>query len=114
MQTVSDIFLGWAEAKFSGHHYYVRQLKDWKATAELQGVAFDELYAYAGWRGWTLARAHARTGDPIAICGYLGKSAIFDRAVTQFAERYADQNQQDYEAFMGEIDAGRLEVAEVE
>jgi uncharacterized protein (DUF2252 family) len=114
MQTVSDIFLGWAENEFSGTQYYVRQLKDWKASAEVEGASYDELYTYAGMRGETRARAHARTGDPVAISGYLGSSDVFDKAVTEFAERYADQNESDYQAFLANITDRRLEVAEIE
>jgi uncharacterized protein (DUF2252 family) len=114
MQTVSDIFLGWAEGEFSGSHYYVRQLKDWKASAEVEGASYDALHAYAGMRGATLARSHARTGDPVAISGYLGSSDVFDKAVTEFAERYADQNERDYQAFLADIKTQGLEVAEIE
>jgi uncharacterized protein CbrC (UPF0167 family) len=108
MQTVSDILLGWAESEASGHHYYIRQLKDWKGSAEFEDVSYDLLHAHAGYRGWTLARAHARTGDPIAISGYIGSSRVFDRAVTEFAARYADQNEQDCRSFVKEIEDGRL------
>jgi len=114
LQTVSDIFLGWAEGEFSGSHYYVRQLKDWKASAEVEGASYDALHALAGMRGATLACSHARTGDPIAISGYLGSSDVFDRAVTEFAERYADQNESDYQAFLANITDRKLEVAEIE
>jgi len=70
-----------------------------------------DLNRYARLCGWTLARAHARSGDPVAIAGYLGSSDTFDRAVTELAERYADQNERDYEAFLEEIRSGRLEAA---
>ena len=114
MQTVSDIFLGWAKAAVSGHHYYVRQLKDWKVSSDVEHTSYKKLYTSAGIRGWTLARAHARTGDPIAISGYLGSGDRFARAVTEFAERYADQNELDHRAFVAGIDDGRLEAAEFE
>jgi hypothetical protein len=70
-----------------------------------------DLYRYARLCGWTLARAHARSGDPIAIAGYLGSSDTFDQALTEFAECYGDQNERDYEAFLEEIRSGRLEAA---
>ena len=111
MQTVSDIFLGWAEEKVTGHHYYVRQLKDWKVSADVENASRRQLQAYAGLRGWTLARAHARSGDPIAISGHLGSSERFDRAVTEFAVRYAEQNESDYLAYLARIREDRLEVA---
>jgi predicted alpha/beta hydrolase len=71
----------------------------------------DGLAAYGGLCGWTLARAHARTGDRIAIAAYLGKSKKFDRALVEFAERYADQSEQDYDAMMAAVESGRLEAA---
>ena len=114
IQTVSDIFLGWAESEISGNHFYVRQLRDWKISADVEGASYEALHAIAATRGWTLARAHARTGDPIAIAGYLGAGKAFDRAVTEFAVRYADQNERDHEAFSSEIRAGRLEASELE
>lgn len=113
MQTVSDIFLGWTRADATGNHYYLRQLKDWKASSDVDDATRKQLDAYARVRGWTLARAHARSGDPIAIAGYLGRGKSFDRALVEFSETYADQNQLDYEAFVGEIQNGRLEAAEL-
>jgi len=114
MQAVSDIFLGWVENPISGHHFYTRQLKDWKASVDVEDASYDELFGYAKTRGWTLARAHARSGDPVAISGYLGSGDRFDRAITEFAEHYANQNEQDYRAFRAEIHSGRLEAAELE
>ena len=110
MQTVSDVFLGWTVSQ--GNDYYLRQLKDWKASADVEKAGKEDHHVYARIRGWTLARAHARSGDPIAIAGYLGKKDSFDVAVTEFAEAYAKQNQEDYEAFETEIDEGRLEASE--
>ena len=78
---------------------------------DIDGLEAADLNGYARLCGWTLARAHARSGDPIAIAGYLGSSDTFDQALTEFAERYADQNQRDYEAFLEEIQSGRLEAA---
>ena len=114
MQTVSDIFLGYLEPSIHGHHYYWRQLKDWKGSANVDSATRDELHAFSRNRGWTLARAHARCGDPIAIAGYLDEGKAFDRAVTTFAEHYADQCERDYEAFVAEIQSNRLEVTELE
>jgi len=92
-----------------GHHHYVRQFKDGKRSADVEDATYEELHACAGLRGWTLARAHARTGDPIAMSGYLGTGAVFDRAVSEFAERYAEQNEKDYRAFRDAIRDARLE-----
>jgi uncharacterized protein (DUF2252 family) len=114
MQAVSDIFLGWTKADFSGHHYYVRQLKDWKLSIDVENVTEKQLSVMARNRGRTLARAHARAGDPIAIAGYLGDERDFDRAIVAFAEGYAAQNQADYDAFMAEIASSRLEAREYE
>ena len=108
MQTVSDIFLGWIQSPDTGQHYYWRQLRDWKGSADVENAEAADLGAWAQLCGWTLARAHARSGDPVTISGYLGSSSRFDRSLTDFAERYADQNQRDYEAFMKEIQIGRL------
>lgn len=113
MQTVSDIFLGYMESGRNGHYYYWRQLKDWKGSADVDRATRGELITYSQTRGWTLARAHARSGDPIAIAGYLGKGKAFDRAVTAFAEKYADQCERDYETFVAEIESGRLVAAEL-
>lgn len=114
MQTVSDIFLGWTKSTSGGNHYYWRQFKDWKASADVDNTNRKQLDLFAGNRGWTLARAHARAGDPIAISGHLGPGKTFDRAIVEFAERYADLNEQDYAAFVAEIESGRLEAAELE
>ena len=114
MQTVSDIFLGWTKSTISGNHYYLRQLKDWKFSMDVENVTRDQLKLLARNRGWTLARAHARAGDPIAISGYLGADKTFERALIEFAEHYADQNELDYEAFATEIESGQLEAAELE
>ena len=112
MQTVSDIFLGHMGSAATGNHYYWRQLKDWKGSADVDNVDNEELHILARNRGWTLARAHARTGDPIAISGYLGFEKTFDRAVVEFAENYADQAELDHATFVAEIESGRLEAAE--
>jgi uncharacterized protein (DUF2252 family) len=111
MQAVSDVFLGWFTGP-DGRHYYWRQLRDMKASAPIETMSPSELTTYANACAWTLARAHARSGDPVALAAYLGTSDRFDRAVTRFSERYADQNERDYEAFVGAIRSGRLEAVE--
>jgi len=111
MQAANDIFLGWTRNPETGHEFYGRQLRDWKGSADIASMRAGDLNRYARLCGWTLARAHARSGDPIAIAAYLGGGDSFDRAVTEFAELYADQNERDYEAFVKEIRSGRLEAA---
>ena len=112
MQAASDIFLGWTTGADSSRHFYWRQLRDMKASAEVESLTPTTFEVYAHMCGWTLARAHARSGDPIAIASYLGASDRFDRAVTDFAERYADQNERDYSAFLTAIRDGRLDAEE--
>ena len=106
-QAVSDILLGWTRDP-QGPDYYVRQLRDWKGSVDIGQVAPNEAAGYAYVCGWTLARGHARAGDPVAISGYLGRSDTFDRATTAFAGAYARQNDEDYAAFRAAIDQGRL------
>ncbi len=110
MQTVSDIFLGWNRGT-DDKDYCWRQLRDWKGSADVEALNERDLRYLARLCGWTLARAHARSGDPIAIAGYLGKSKTFDKALAEFARRYADQNAQDFKAFTDEIRSGQLSVA---
>ena len=112
MQASSDIFLGWDTAPGAGHHYYWRQFHDMKGSADVEAMAPDRMARYAATCGRTLAHAHARSGDPVAIAGYLGSGDVFDRAVTEFAFRYAEQNSRDYEAFVEAIDTGLVEVSE--
>jgi len=112
MQAASDIFLGWTKGADANRHYYWRQLRDMKGSAEVESMVPVGLSFYAGICGWTLARAHARSGDPIAIAAYLGSSDRFDRSITDFSQRYADQNELDYEAFVKAIRSGRLEAVE--
>jgi uncharacterized protein (DUF2252 family) len=100
MQTVSDIFLGHLEGAETGRHYYVRQLKDWKASVDVDDASAKHLQDFAVSRGWTLARAHARTGDPVAVASYIGSDKKYDRALTEFACRYADQAEHDHAAFL--------------
>jgi len=114
MQAASDIFLGWSEGTYTGSHYYWRQLKDWKASISFADADGEGMGRYARVCGWTLARAHAVSGDPAAIASYLGSSTNFELALGEFAVRYARQNELDYEAFVTEIRDGRLEAAELE
>jgi hypothetical protein len=89
--------------------FFVRQLWDGKGSAEIESMTPYTMGLYAQLCGWTLARAHARSGDRIAIASYLGSGDKFDRAIADFAEAYADQNERDYETFAKAVDSGRLE-----
>jgi uncharacterized protein (DUF2252 family) len=109
MQASSDIFLGWTTDVNASHEYYLRQFHDMKGSADVAAMNKRQLNGYAGLCGWTLAHAHARSGDPIAIAGYLGSGDVFDQAVGDFAFSYADQNDRDYQAFQNAIDSGRIE-----
>ncbi len=111
-QAASDPFLGWDRVEgFDGvpRDYYVRQLWDWKASADLATMPSDVLSDYGQACGWTLARAHARTGDRIAIAGYLGSSDVFERSIAAFASSYADQNELDHAALVKAIASGRVQ-----
>jgi uncharacterized protein (DUF2252 family) len=112
LQAASDIYLGWTRGVDVNRYFYWRQLRDMKGSAEVEAMAPLGLRVYAGICGWTLARAHARSGDPVAIAAYLGEDDQFDRSITDFAKRYADQNEQDYQAFAKAIRSGRLEALE--
>ncbi len=112
MQTVSDIFLGWTRSEQDGKDFYWRQLRDWKGSVDVENINTDDLTYLARLCGWTLARAHARSGDPVAIASYLGSSDSFDEALVEFAESYADQNEKDYEAFMQQVHSGKLAAIE--
>jgi len=112
MQAASDIYLGWTKGLDVRRHYYWRQLRDMKGSILVEAMLPFGLTFYAGICGWTLARAHARSGDPVAIAEYLGPGDEFDRSITDFAERYADQNEQDYQQFVTAIRAGQLAVLE--
>jgi hypothetical protein len=112
MQAESDIFLGWTRATDPdgvGRDYYERQLKDWKFSAPIEQMNPSSMASYAGLCGWTLARAHARTGDRIALAAYLGGSAKFDQAIAEFAEKYADQNERDHAALQAAVKDGKAE-----
>jgi uncharacterized protein (DUF2252 family) len=116
MQAASDIFLGWVTSDGRGdgrkRDFYVRQLWDGKQSAEVDLMDPAGLARYGQLCGWTLARAHARSGDRVAIASYLGSGSVFDEAVADFAEAYADQNQRDYDALVRDAKAGDLEVKE--
>jgi len=112
MQAQSDIFLGWlhVESGLDGKErdFYGRQLKDWKGSAEIEQMVPKGMATYGKLCGWTLARAHARSGDRIAIASYLGKSAAFDRAIVEFSRAYAEQNERDYQALAEAVKSGRI------
>ena len=112
MQATSDIFLGWQriEAGLDGKQrdFYVRQLRDWKYSIAIEALIPRGMRIYGELCGWTLARAHARSGDRIAIAAYLGGSDVFDQAITQFAAAYADQNERDHQALVDAVASGRL------
>jgi uncharacterized protein (DUF2252 family) len=112
MQAASDIFLGWVrlDEGIDGrpHDYYVRQLRDWKLSADIQSMPPSWLQQYARYCGWTLARTHARTGDRFAIAGYLGSAAVFDEAIAAFAASYADQSERDHAELGRAAKSGRI------
>jgi uncharacterized protein (DUF2252 family) len=111
MQAVSDIFLGWVTAvglDGQPHDFYLRQLRDWKGSAEIESMVPAGMRAYGEVCGWTLARAHARSGDRVAMAAYLGGGPSFDEAVREFAEAYADLNERDHQALLDAIRSGRI------
>ena len=113
MQATSDMFLGWQHTDAGlldnqPRDFYVRQLRDWKFSAEIDLMLPDDLRRYGALCGWTLARAHARSGDRIAIAAYLGGSDVFDQAITEFACAYADQNERDHQSLVDAVAAGRI------
>jgi uncharacterized protein (DUF2252 family) len=115
MQAQSDIFLGWTRVPGPDgidRDFYVRQLRDWKFSAPIELMNPAGLTLYARLCGWTLARAHARSGDRIALAAYLGRSAKFDHAIAEFAQAYADQNDRDYAAFQAAARDGRVQALE--
>jgi hypothetical protein len=111
-QSASDIFLGWSHGPAGGDFYW-RQLRDWKASADATTMDDRHLLAYGELCAWTLAKGHARSGDPVAISSYLGKKDRFDVAMADFAEKYADQNEADHAAMRRAAEDGRMEVAEI-
>jgi uncharacterized protein (DUF2252 family) len=111
MQASTDIFLGWLRVDAGTEKqrdYYGRQLKDWKGSAEIEQMDPEALAVYGRMCGWTLARAHARTGDRVAIAAYLGSSDSFDQAILRFSHSYAEQNERDYQALGAAVESGRI------
>ncbi len=111
MQTVSDIFLGYVRVRgLDGkmRDFYLRQLRDWKGSIDIEAMIPHGLELYGQLCGWTLARAHARSGDHIAIAAYLGNGTSFDEAIREFSEIYADQNERDHKVLVDAIDSGRI------
>ena len=109
MQAASDLLLGWSSSEEDGRHYYWRQLADMKGSADIASMSPDALTIHARLCGWTLARAHARSGSPQAMAGYLGRKPVIDRAITAFGSAYADQNDADFAAYRQAIADGRVE-----
>jgi uncharacterized protein (DUF2252 family) len=108
MQAASDIYLGWTKGLDVRRNFYWRQLRDMKGSVLVEAMIPTGLTYYGRICGWTLARAHARSGDPVAMAEYLGEDDEFDRSITDFSERYADQNEQDYQQFVNTVRSGRL------
>jgi uncharacterized protein (DUF2252 family) len=113
MQATSDLFLGWQHVAAGlldnrPRDFYIRQLRDWKLSADIDLMLPDDLRKYGALCGWTLARAHARSGDRIAIAAYLGSADVFDHAITEFACAYADQNERDHQSLIDAAAAGRI------
>ena len=107
MQCSSDIFLGWTKGPL-GFHFFGRQLRDMKLSFPVEGAPLKLLKRYADLCGWTLARAHAKSGDAATISGYLGKSDAFDEAIGKFSLSYADQNERDHAAMKAAVRSGRV------
>ena len=112
MQATSDIFLGWLHVKSGldgkARDFYGRQLKDWKGSAEIEQMVPRGMTIYGELCGWTLARAHARSGDRIAIASYLGGGSTFDKAILEFSKAYAEQNERDYQRLTAAVSSGEL------
>lgn len=111
MQAASDVLLGWYHVVgFDGrpYNFYVRQMWDGKGAFDVEAMHESGWAGYAHLCAWTLARAHARTGDRIAIAGYMGGGSVFDKAIADFSAAYADQNQRDYEALKEAVESGRV------
>ena len=112
MQATSDIFLGWlhVDSGLDGkpRDFYGRQLKDWKGSAEIEQMVPKGMATYGTLCGWTLARAHARSGDRIAIASYLGNGDSFDRAILEFSKAYAEQNERDYQQLAAAVKSGKV------
>jgi uncharacterized protein (DUF2252 family) len=108
LQSASDVFLGWTSDD-AGHYYYFRQLRDMKMKIDVEAMSKSDWFEYAELCGWALARAHARTGDPAVLGGYLGKSEVFDEAIEKFAIAYADQTEHDHALLLKAIRRGRIQ-----
>jgi hypothetical protein len=112
MQATSDIFLGWQRTEAGlddqPRDFYVRQLRDWKFSVPIEELVPRGMRQYGQLCGWTLARAHARSGDRIAIAAYLGNADVFDQAITRFAAAYADQNERDHQSLVDAVASGRI------
>ncbi len=112
MQAASDIFLGWQRNEVGldsqQRDFYIRQLRDWKLSMPIETMVPRGMRAYGQLCGWTLARAHARSGDRIAIAAYLGGTDVFDQAITRFATAYADQNERDHKSLVDAVASGRI------
>jgi uncharacterized protein (DUF2252 family) len=112
LQSASDVFLGWTRDGV-GHDYYFRQLRDMKMKIDTEKMSRQDWFEYVEICGWVLARAHARTGDPARIAGYLGKHDAFDEAIAKFAVAYADQTERDHAELLKAIRAGRIQARSV-
>lgn len=110
LQSSSDIFLGWTGDN-QGHDFYFRQYRDMRMKVDVDRMSKQDWFEYVQLCGWVLARAHARTGDPASIAGYLGRTEVFDEAIERFAVAYADQTERDYACFLKAIRAGRIPTA---
>jgi uncharacterized protein (DUF2252 family) len=108
MQAASDILLGWTMGDLRGRHFYVRQLRDMKLSAVIESMDAERLQSYVAICGWALARAHANSGDPVTISGYLGGGTVFSEAIAEFALRYADQTDRDHRAMAQAVSAGKI------
>jgi uncharacterized protein (DUF2252 family) len=112
MQTLSDQFLGWTSGPL-GHHYYVRQLKDMKASLPIENFGPNQMKRYAEICAWTLAQCHARTADPSLLSGYMGSGEVFAEAITEFAVAYAAQNEADFQEFSKRVGFGSVDAVDV-
>lgn len=108
IQTASDIFLGWTKSNDLGKQYYIRQLKDWKGSLDVEDATFDQLLLAAKLRGKVLANAHARSGNSKVIAGYIGKGKEIQKSILEFSKKYSKQNLKDYRAFIEMINSGEL------
>jgi uncharacterized protein (DUF2252 family) len=112
MQAASDIYLGWTKGLDVRRNFYWRQLRDMKGSVDIEAMIPLGLTSYARMCGWTLARAHARSGDPAAIAAYLGNTDAFDKSIAGFSERYADQNERDHTEFVNAVKTGQIEAVQ--